>query len=33
MSQEEYTGIAMLIFVVLTAAVIAKGLIEDGLML
>lgn len=33
MSQEEYTGLAMLILVVLTAALVAKGLIEEGLML
>lgn len=33
MRQEEYTGLAMLILVVLTAALVAKGLIEEGLML
>lgn len=33
MRQEEYTGLAMLILAALTAAAIAKGLIEEGLML
>lgn len=33
MRQEEYTGLAMLILVVLTAALVAKGLIEEGLVL
>ena len=33
MRQEEYTGLAMLILFVLTAALVAKGLIEEGLML
>lgn len=33
MTEEDFTGLAMLILVVLTAALVAKGLIEEGLML
>ena len=32
MTEEDFTGLAMLTLVVLTAAAIAKGLIEEGLM-
>lgn len=33
MTEEDLTGLAMLILVVLTAAAIAKDLIEEGLIL
>lgn len=33
MRQEDFTGLAMLILAALTAALVAKGLIEEGLML
>lgn len=33
MRQEEYTGLAMLILAALAAALVAKGLIEEGSML
>lgn len=33
MTEEDFTGLAMLILAALTAAAIAKGLIEEGLML